>query len=180
MSPILISRDQSALCSAAAKCSLIPWHFWVREHFTVCEGGKVREKVTERVTKWEGWQEFWESNKCALISSQPLFSASICVSHTAWVLVYFLYYESLSNTWASAAWRRLLDWPQMSIWKLCRTSSALRTYFFNLSARSSSAAQRQEMGARKGHNKHACRREINDGTGRKPWLWESWSIIETH
>lgn len=32
---ILIRRDQSALYTTAAKCSLIPWHFWVREHFTV-------------------------------------------------------------------------------------------------------------------------------------------------
>lgn len=35
VSQILIRRDQSALYTTAAKCSLNPWHFWVREHFTV-------------------------------------------------------------------------------------------------------------------------------------------------
>lgn len=48
VSQILIRRDQSALYTTAAKCSLIPWHFWVREHFTVdlCEKERVRGKET--------------------------------------------------------------------------------------------------------------------------------------
>lgn len=34
VSQILIRHDQRALYTAAAKCSFISWHFWVREHFT--------------------------------------------------------------------------------------------------------------------------------------------------
>ena len=95
VSHILIRRDQSALYTTAAKCSLIPWHFWVREHFTVVflYARKKRDcSETERSNIRRGLaRPLRVINKCACTPAQPPLSAflSICVSRIAWVPVSF-------------------------------------------------------------------------------------------
>lgn len=100
VSQILIRHDQSALYTAAAKCSLFPWHFWVREHFIavlcvlergVGGGGWGR---TDR----EGWQDFCESLRSVLALASLLSVHSGYVSHFGGVPLFFLYCGSLADT----------------------------------------------------------------------------------
>ena len=74
----------------------------------------------------EVWQYFWVNNRCARTCVLSPMLAFLSVYQ---VPVLFLYYESLSDTWASSASVQLLDWPQMSIWKCCHTVCALGGQF---------------------------------------------------
>lgn len=85
VSQILIRHDQSALYTTAAKCSLFPWHFWVREHFTavLCaqerEGERVRGKLTERRKIRRGLARLLRVNKKCACTCARIFSLCIPV-----------------------------------------------------------------------------------------------------
>lgn len=122
MSQIPIRRDQSALYTTTAKCSLYSWHFWVRRHFTAvfsltCQKKREQgwDENSERdATQGEGWRGF----SLRVITKSARTCAHLLSRHSRWVshllvalVLSFLHNESLSDTWASAGPIQLLDWP---------------------------------------------------------------------
>lgn len=121
VSQILIRHDQRALYTAAVKWSFTPWHFWVREHFTVglC-AWEIREETEKRSIKrglatllqvvWRVLALSCASHLCILVSRASFISLIMKAFHTPELPV-------------------LLDRPQMSTWRICRTMSALGAHF---------------------------------------------------
>lgn len=155
VSQILIRHDQSALYTAAAKCSLFPWHFWVREHFTavlcVLErvgggGGGTDSKIRRGLARLASHQE-------VCLHLRP-FSLCIPVVYLILVECHFSFFivEALQTPELPLLQFIFLIGPKCPYGNdIHDTMSVLEAHFLHLSTRLDSAAHCQE----KDHNKKA-------------------------